>query len=125
MGTQDTLRAYADAWLAGDVDSVFAAYADDAVFHYFGTSDLAGTHVGKDACITAMVAASTRAQRELLEVVDVLAGDVLGAIVVRERLAGEHELERTFLYRVVDDRIAECWVYDQDQRLIDSLWSAG
>jgi hypothetical protein len=38
-----------------------------------------------------MVTASVRAARELLEVVDVLVGDRLGALVVRDRLtrAGE------------------------------------
>ena len=124
MGTHAVLRRYADAWLAGDIDALFAAYADDAVFHYFGETDLAGDHVGKDACLAAMITVSSRAPRDQLEVVDVLAGDVLGAIVVRERLAGTHVVERAFLYRVEGDRIAECWLYDQDQRLIDRLWSA-
>lgn len=27
-------------------------------------------------------------------------------------------------YRVVDDSIAECWRYDQDQHLVDRAWSA-
>jgi len=72
-----------------------------------------------------MIAVSTRAPRTLLEIVDVLAGDSLGAIVVRERLErdGEsHDVERVARYRVVDGRIAECWILDEDQALIDHLW---
>lgn len=118
------LRRYADAWQAGD-PALFDFYADDCAFHYAGTTDLAGTHVGKDACLTAMITASSRARRTLLQVVDVLAGDRFGALVVRERLERDdeaHEVERVARYRVVEGRIAECWIHDQDQALIDHLW---
>jgi hypothetical protein len=121
----DVLRRYADSWLAGDVDALFAAYADDAVFHYFGTSDLAGTHVGKDAVLAALITASSRAPRQLLEIVDVLAGEHRGAIVARERLTRDGDaadVERVFLYRVEGDRIAECWLHEQDQALVDRFW---
>jgi hypothetical protein len=74
-----------------------------------------------------MITARTRARSELLEVVDVLAGDVFGALVVRERLERDddaHELVRTLRFRVADGHIAECWLLDADQRLIDHLWRA-
>jgi len=123
--TLAVLRAYAASWVAGDLQAVLDAYSDDAVFHYFGTTDLAGTHVGKDACVAAMVAVSSRAERRILEVVDILAGEHLGSIVVREELTrdGEaHELRRVLGYRVEAGKIAECWVLDEDQRLVDHLW---
>jgi ketosteroid isomerase-like protein len=106
---------------------VLGAYAADVVFHYFGATDLAGTHVGKDAAVAAMATASTRAARELLEVIDVLAGDRLGSIVVRERLSREGEVaevRRVFVYRVEGRAIVECWVLDEDPALIDRLWRA-
>ncbi len=31
------------------------------------------------------------------------------------------EVDRLLVYRVTDGLLAECWVYDQDQRLIDSI----
>ena len=99
--------------------------ADDVVFHYFGSSDLAGTHVG-DAALAAMAQASVRSTRTLVEVVDVLDGPVLGALVVRERFERDgrsEEVQRVLLYRVVDDQIAECWLYDEDQPLIDEFWA--
>lgn len=122
--TYDVLRRYADEWWAGS-PSLFDLYADDCTFHYAGTTDLAGTHVGKDACLTAMITARSRARSELLEVIDVLAGDAQGAIVVRERLERDgsaHEVVRTLRYRVAGGQIVECWLLDQDQRLIDELW---
>ena len=51
--THDVLRRYADSWLAGDIDALLAAYADDVVFHYFGSSDVASAHVGKQAAVDA------------------------------------------------------------------------
>ena len=124
--TKALLHRYVTAWRSGDLEALLESYADDVVFHYFGTTDVAGTHRGKDAAVAAMVAVSGRAQRELLEVVDVLAGEVLGSLVVRERLTrGEvsAELRRVLLYRVTDGKIAECWVLDEDQALVDRLWA--
>jgi ketosteroid isomerase-like protein len=125
--TRATLQRYADAWAGGDVDTVFGSYADDIVFHYSGSTDLAGDHVGKDAAVTAMIAASTRCERELLEILDVLAGSRFGALVVRERLSRDGdvaEVRRTLVFRVEADQLVECWLLDEDQALIDRFWTA-
>lgn len=122
--TLAVLQAYADGWVAGSA-TLFDAYAGDCTFHYFGTTDLAGTHEGKDACLTAMLRASARAARSELEIVDVLAGAATGAIVVRERLTRDdesHVVQRTLRYRVAGGRIVECWLLDEDQALVDRLW---
>jgi uncharacterized protein len=124
--TRATLDRYAQAWREGDVVGLLDAYADDVVFHYFGESDLAGAHVGKDAAVGAMLEASTRATRTLVEIVDVLVGTRLGAIVVLERFerdGASAEVQRVLLYRVEADQIAECWLYDTDQPLIDTFWA--
>jgi len=120
------LERYVEAWRTGNLEALLGAYADDVVFHYFGTTDLAGDHVGKNAAIAAMGAVSARAARELVEVVDVLVGDRRAALVVRERLtrAGESvELRRVFVYRIEDEKLAEFWLYDEDQALVDRLWA--
>jgi hypothetical protein len=125
MSTRSTLERYAKAWETGDLGTVFDSYADGVVFHYFGDSDLAGTHIG-DAALAAMAQASVRSSRTLLEVVDVLDGPVLGALVVRERFERDGqvaEVQRVLLYRVINDKIAECWLYDEDQALIDGFWA--
>ena len=123
--TIEVLRRYAASWREGDLEGLLGAYADDAVFHYFGSTDVAGAHVGKEAAVGAMVVLSTRAQRELLEIVDILAGDELGSIVARERLTRDGEVaevRRVLVYRVVAEKIVECWVLDEDQALIDRFW---
>ena len=125
MSTRSTLELYAKAWETGDLGTIFDTYADDVVFHYFGSTDLAGTHMGA-AALAAMAQASVRSTRTLIDVVDVLDGPALGALVVRERFERDGdsaELQRVLLYRVVDDKIAECWLYDEDQALVDRFWA--
>ncbi len=119
-------RTYADAWLAGDLAAIIDMYADDFVLHYFGDSPLAGDHVGKDAALTALATATTRTNRRLLDIEDVLEGRVLSAIVAREEVGTDERriVRRVLLYRTDAAKLTECWLYDEDQRAIDALWSA-
>lgn len=122
--TGRTLSAYARAWLAGDVEHVLGAYHDDIVLHYMGESPLAGTHTGRDAVFTVLGQASWRASRKLIEIEDVLVGDELGALLAIEDLGDPpRRVRRVLLYRVQDERLRECWLYDEDQRFVDGLWS--
>lgn len=123
--TRGTLQAFAEAWKAGDIARVIDTYSNDFVLHYFGETDLAGTYEGKEASVGAMMAVSGRAKRTLIDIVDVLAGDEMGAVVVRERLSkgtDESDVQRVILYRVADNKIIESWLHDQDQRLVDRFW---
>ncbi|MFM8527036.1 MAG: nuclear transport factor 2 family protein [bacterium] len=123
--TGEVLRAYADAWLAGDLEKVLGAYHDEIVIHYMGESPLAGTHEGRDAVMEVLGQASFRASRKLIEVEDVLVGENLGAILAIEDL-GEppRRVRRVLVYRVEDGKLRECWLYDEDQRFVDGLWSS-
>jgi uncharacterized protein len=123
--TRRTLQAFAEAWKAGDIARVIDTYSNDVVFHYFGETDLAGTYEGKEASVGAMMAMAGRAKRTLIDIVDVLAGDEMGAVVVRERFSkgtDESDVQRVILYRVADNKIIEAWLHDQDQRLVDRFW---
>ena len=125
MDPIDTVRRYAEAWKANDIATVLAMYHEDFVLHYFGESPLAGDHVGRDAAISALMEATSRSRRQLDAIEDVLGGDTFAAIIAREGL-GEpvRVVRRLFVYTVRDRMLAECWVYDEDQRLIDRLWSS-
>lgn len=123
--TGRVLRAYADAWLAADLERIIGAYHDDVVLHYMGESPLAGTHTGKDATFAALGQASQRSARRLIEIEDVLVGDALGAILAVEELGDPpRRARRVLLYRVEDGKLRECWLLDEDQRFVDALWSA-
>ena len=123
--TEAVLRAYADAWLAADLEKVLGAYHEEIVLHYMGESPLAGTHEGREAVFEILGLASFRTSRKLVEVEDVLAGDEFGAIVAIEDLGDPPKrVRRLLLYRVVDGKLGECWLFDEDQRFIDRLWSS-
>ncbi len=120
-------RRYVDAWLAGDFPGMMATYADDFVLHWFGANPFARTMNGKAEAIGALMEFTRRTERRLVEVVDVMAGPARATVIVRESLTigGEtREVERVLVYRVEAGLLAECWVYDQDQRLIDQALSA-
>ena len=124
--TLRVLRAYAQAWLAADLEKVLASYHEDIELHYMGESPLAGTHRGRDAAFAVLAQASTRTARRLIDVEDVLAGESLGALIAVEDLGDPSQrVRRVLLYRVQDGKLRECWLFDENQRFIDSMWSKG
>ncbi|HYI63050.1 MAG TPA: nuclear transport factor 2 family protein [Acidimicrobiales bacterium] len=128
MPEETVLHRYARAWQDGDLDGVLACYHPDLVIHYFGSSPLAGDHVGFEAAVTALAQATARSARVLERVVDVLVGAERSALVVEERLgvAGDEPgrvVQRVLVFRVEDARLRECWLFDEDQRFVDALWS--
>jgi len=120
------VRRYADAWAANDLRTLVGCYHDEVVFHYFGRSPLAGTHRGKAACLQVLQQLRQRTNRQLVSIQDVLAGERFGLIVAIERFerAGSTvEIERMLRYAVRDGKLAECWIYDEDQRRVDEFWA--
>lgn len=116
---------YCSAWIGGDLETVIDSYGDEIVLHYFGDNQLSGDHVGKDAALAALATGATIATRELLRVDDILANEHTSVVVATERFTrdGEsHEVTRVLRYRVADDQFVECWLYDENQALIDHLW---
>jgi ketosteroid isomerase-like protein len=115
---------YAAAWLAGDRQAMLASYHDDFTLHYFGRNPLAGIHRGKPAALAILAEVTRRTHRKLSGVVDVMAGSERGALLVREifqRDGKTAEVERLLVYSVRDELLWQCWVYDQDQALVDAF----
>ncbi len=122
----DIVRAYTEAWLAGDIGRVLDLYHPDLVLHYGGANPLSGDHCGKDAAITALLAVQEATQRVPIAVLDVMESDRHAAARVRERwsVGGDTvEIHRLLVYRTDDDMLAECWLYDHDQALVDQVLS--
>ena len=115
---------YAAAWLAGDRAAMLASYHDDFTLHYFGRNPLAGVHQGKPAALAILAEVTRRTSRRLLGIVDIMAGPERGALLVREvfnRDGRAAEVERLLVYSVRDGLLWKCWVYDQDQSLVDGF----
>lgn len=119
------LRRYADCWRTGDLDGLIGCYAMDFTLHYGGRSRFAGTYRGRDAALAVMAEVSALAPRELRSVDDILSCDDAGALVVTEVLRRDDqqaELVRVLRYRVQGGQLAECWLHDADQELVDHFW---
>jgi len=117
---------YCAAWLAGDLGALLDCYADEFTLHYFGHSRFAGDHVGKDAAVTTLLEVGSAAARTLLGVDEITAAPGAAVIVVHERLERgdeSHVVRRLFRYRIAGGQFVECWLYDEDQALIDRLWA--
>lgn len=111
--------------MAGDLETVLGSYHDEIVLHYMGESALAGIHRGRDEVFEALGQASFRTSRKLIEIEDILVGDDFGALLAIEDLGDPpRRVRRILLYRVEEGRLRECWLYDEDQRFIDALWSS-
>jgi ketosteroid isomerase-like protein len=122
--TRQAISRYATAWLAGDRASLAACYHDDFTLHYFGRNPLAGDHTGKAAALGILAEVTRRTNRRLLAIVDVMAGPDRGALLVRERFERDGRtavVKRLLVYAVRDGLLGECWVYDQDQALVDAF----
>lgn len=122
----EIVRRYAEAWQANDLTTVLAMYHDEFLLHYFGASPLAGDHVGKDAAIAELLDATIRSSRQLEAIDDVLGGSTFAAILARESIGTGTDrriVRRVLVYTVRDEQLAECWLYDEDQRFVDALWS--
>ena len=118
------VSGYAAAWLAGDRQAMLASYHDDFTLHYFGRNPLAGIHRGKPAAFAILAEVTRRSNRKLSCIVDVMAGREHGALLVREifqRDGKTAEVERLLVYSVRDQLLWQCWVYDQDQALVDAF----
>jgi ketosteroid isomerase-like protein len=124
--TRQAVSRYAAAWLAGDRPALAACYHEDFTLHYFGSNPLAGHHKGKAASLAVLAEVTRRTNRALLGIIDVMAGPGRGALLVRERFnrdGNTAEVERLLVYAERDGLLGECWVYDQDQALVDAFLS--
>ena len=76
------------------------------------------------ASLAILAEVTSRTNRKLLGIVDIIAGPERGALLVRERFERDGkaaELERLLVYAMRDGLLGECWVYDQDQALVDTF----
>jgi ketosteroid isomerase-like protein len=114
-------------YAGGDQEPVRAMLTENVIWHVPGASVIAGDYQGRDEVLRYFAR-----RRELADATFRI--DVRGVLADNERtviLAGgevEHDGE-TFawgtvgIFRVAEDRIAECWVVPYDQNAFDEIWS--
>lgn len=119
-------RRYATAWAENDLATVVECYAPNFTLHYFGDNPFTGSHVGRDAAFEVLIDVGARAPRTLIAVDEILAGPNAAVLVARERMTvdeSEIEVRRVLRYRVDGDAFVECWLYEENQDVIDRAWA--
>jgi ketosteroid isomerase-like protein len=126
VGALELMERYADAARRGDWEAVYGFFADDVVAYVPGRSALAGELRGRDAAIGYIEAARAKSRGADVEVelVDRLWSEERVLLLVRERFArdgGRVEIARANVYTVREGAIAEVWIFEADQYLVDEL----
>lgn len=115
-------RAYA----GGDLDALRTKLTEDVVWHVPGHSRISGEHRGIEAVLAYFDARRTMTDHTFQVTVHgiSLVGDrvvqLAGGRAMRER--NELSWETVGVFRVEDDRVAECWLVPFDQYAFDEIW---
>jgi ketosteroid isomerase-like protein len=111
----------------GAEDDVRALLAEDVVWHVPGRSAIAGDYRGWHDVRDYFARRRDKAQGTLrIEIRRTLAADdvVMQLAGGRAELGGKaHEWETVGVYRIVDGKIAECWLLPFDQYAFDEIWA--
>jgi ketosteroid isomerase-like protein len=128
MSVSEVMHQYLDAARRGDFDAAFEYFADDISIRIPGRSAQAGVYRGRDAAIAYIQSAralSHDADVEL-ELVDALTSDERFSLIVNERFRrddGDIVISRANVYRVLDGKIIEVSIFENDQYAVDELFA--
>jgi ketosteroid isomerase-like protein len=121
------VRAGYDAFNQADIPALVDLFAEDVVWHFPGSSKLAGDHVGRDATLAVLGAYGQAAGGTLkASVIDVMASDDHVAGVAKDTAsAGGRTLDvrSTVLFAMRDGKVTEAWHYIDDLAAFDSFLS--
>jgi ketosteroid isomerase-like protein len=91
-----------------------------------GRSPIAGHYQGKEEVLGYFRARSERASGTFrIEVRDVLANDQRAVVLAGGRASRDGQTlswETAGVFRIVDGRVAECWLLPFDQYAFDEIW---
>ena len=119
------IRSGYEAFNQGDVDALVDLFAEDIVWHFPGTSKLAGDHIGRDATLAAIggygAASGTTLQAN---VVDVMASDdhVTGwARDTATNATGTLDINSLVVFTLRDGKVTDALHVVDDQAALDAF----
>lgn len=131
-GPARLIREFHDAqnqfYAGGEQVPVAAMLADDVVWHVPGRSPIAGEHRGLDDVLTYFARRRELAHASFRIEVRGIVADAERAVVLAGgavRREGQTAAWGTVaIFRIADERVAECWVVPHDQDAFDAIWSS-
>jgi ketosteroid isomerase-like protein len=120
------ITRYARAWERGDIGEIVECYDEQIVAHYGGQSAFAGTYTGRDQFLTLLLETGSRGRRKLIAIDQLHDDGDSGAFFVTESfvIGGETvTVQRALRFRTNGKAVTECWLFDQDQHLVDKAWA--
>jgi ketosteroid isomerase-like protein len=123
------LHAAQAAFYAGEDDmAVRAVLTDDIAWHVPGENAIAGDYRGIDEVLAYFARRRDLADRTFrMHPRDILTGDGDHVAALTDGTAVIDGTERQWstvgLYRISEDRIAECWLLPLDRAAFDAIWS--
>jgi hypothetical protein len=82
--------------------------------------------VGKAASVATLGKVQQITNRKIVEIHDIMAGEGHSAILVHERWDQPDrklDVRRVLVFHLKDGKLYECWLYDDDQRAVDTFWA--
>lgn len=128
MTAPTAFHRYLDALARGDMDALRATLADDVVWHQPGAHSLAGDHRGPDAVLRLLGAFMERSGGTfaLAPTGPAMDNGDLVALPVRFSAQAANRTDLAMsgvdLFRIAEDRIAEVWLFSEDQPAEDAFW---
>ena len=121
----DRIRDGYRAFNAGDVDALTDLFAEDIVWHFPGTSKLAGEHIGRDATLGMLGAYGAASDGTLqANMIDVMAnGDHVTGWGNDTATAGGKTLDVTsvVIFTMRDGKVSEALHLFDDQAALDAF----
>lgn len=128
MNAFDTFTKYDSSLAAGDLAGVAAMLAPDVVWHQPGDNPLSGSVVGPDGVLAHLgrFFELSRGTFSLVTKTAAANGDLVVAMVeFSAQRDGRAPLAQSGIdvFRIADGRIAEVWLFSEDQAAEDEFWS--
>jgi uncharacterized protein len=115
-------------YAGGDQGPVDAMLTDDVTWHVPGRSAIAGDYRGRDEVLRYFARRRELANATFrIDVRGVLADDERAVILAGGEVEYGGEMlswGTVAIFRVVEGRIAECWMVPHDQDAFDEIWSS-
>ena len=121
----ERIRAGYDAFNRADVATLVDLFADDVVWHFPGSSKLAGEHIGRDATLTVLGGYGEASGGTLqANLIDVMASDahVTGVANDTATKSGRKlDVRSTVVFAMRDGKVTEAWHYIDDLDALDAF----